>query len=147
MQLWAIDSFSTERYGIIAAKRRELAANKYIKISFKNLKIKKVGIQLKTGYFLLEDGNKIEFELYPEEAPGTVANFEKLANEGFYDGVTFHRVIPGFVSQGGDPTGTGTEPNTRPLVSNLKSLNLPSLLSSMELSKSIQFEYEIQRGA
>ncbi|KAA6454957.1 peptidylprolyl isomerase [Bacillus atrophaeus] len=147
MQLWAIDSFSVERYGIIAAKRRELAANKYIKISFKNLKIKKVGIQLKTGYFLLEDGNKIEFELYPEEAPGTVANFEKLANEGFYDGVTFHRVIPGFVSQGGDPTGTGTEPNTRPLVSNLKSLNLPSLLSSMELSKSIQFEYEIQRGA
>lgn len=56
---------------------------------------------MKTGYFLLEDGNKIEFELYPEAAPGTVANFEKLANEGFYDGLTFHRVIPGFVSQGG----------------------------------------------
>ncbi|BAI85839.1 peptidylprolyl isomerase [Bacillus subtilis] len=73
------------------------------------IKIKKVGIQLKTGYFLLEDGNKIEFELYPEAAPGTVANFEKLANEGFYDGLTFHRVIPGFVSQGGCPHGTGTE--------------------------------------
>lgn len=71
------------------------------------IKIKKVGIQLKTGYFLLEDGNKIEFELYPEAAPGTVANFEKLANEGFYDGLTFHRVIPGFVSQGGCPHGTG----------------------------------------
>ncbi len=63
---------------------------------------------MKTGYFLLEDGNKIEFELYPEAAPGTVANFEKLANEGFYDGLTFHRVIPGFVSQGGCPHGTGT---------------------------------------
>lgn len=64
---------------------------------------------MKTGYFLLEDWNKIEFELYPEAAPGTVANFEKLANEGFYDGLTFHRVIPGFVSQGGCPHGTGTE--------------------------------------
>lgn len=62
---------------------------------------------MKTGYILMENGNKIEFELYDEAAPGTVANFEKLANEGFYDGVTFHRVIPGFVSQGGDPTGTG----------------------------------------
>ena len=57
----------------------------------------------KTGYIELTDGNKISFELYPEEAPGTVANFEKLANEGFYDGLNFHRVIPGFVSQGGCP--------------------------------------------
>ncbi|PLR98745.1 peptidylprolyl isomerase [Bacillus sp. T33-2] len=61
----------------------------------------------KKGYILMKNGEKIEFELYPEAAPGTVANFEKLANEGFYNGVTFHRVIPGFVSQGGDPTGTG----------------------------------------
>ncbi len=61
----------------------------------------------KTGYILMENGEKIEFELYPNEAPNTVANFEKLANEGFYNGVSFHRVIPGFVSQGGDPTGTG----------------------------------------
>ncbi|MBM7621289.1 peptidylprolyl isomerase [Bacillus haimaensis] len=61
----------------------------------------------KQGYILMQNGEKIEFELYPNEAPNTVANFEKLANEGFYNGVTFHRVIPGFVSQGGDPTGTG----------------------------------------
>lgn len=61
----------------------------------------------KKGYIQMQNGEKIEFELYPNEAPGTVANFEKLANEGFYNGVTFHRVIPGFVSQGGDPTGTG----------------------------------------
>ncbi|MED4739516.1 peptidylprolyl isomerase, partial [Bacillus subtilis] len=47
---------------------------------------------MKTGYILMENGNKLEFELYDEAAPGTVANFEKLANEGFYDGVTFHRV-------------------------------------------------------
>ncbi|MGD6857232.1 peptidylprolyl isomerase [Bacillus infantis] len=56
----------------------------------------------------MKDGEKIEFELYPNEAPGTVANFEKLANEGFYNGLNFHRVIPGFVSQGGCPNGTGT---------------------------------------
>src|SRR5690625_129323 len=62
----------------------------------------------KKGYILMENGNKIEFELYPSEAPKTAANFEKLANENFYDGLTFHRVIPGFVSQGGCPTGNGT---------------------------------------
>jgi cyclophilin family peptidyl-prolyl cis-trans isomerase len=47
-------------------------------------------------------------ELYPDEAPVTVNNFVFLANEGFYNGTTFHRVIPGFMAQGGDPTGTGT---------------------------------------
>ncbi|QHS22633.1 peptidylprolyl isomerase [Virgibacillus sp. MSP4-1] len=62
----------------------------------------------KQGYIIMENGDKIEFELYPDEAPGTVANFEKLANDGFYDGLTFHRVIPGFVSQGGCPRGDGT---------------------------------------
>ncbi len=46
-------------------------------------------------------------ELYDREAPKTVENFEKLANSGFYDGVKFHRVIPDFMIQGGDPTGTG----------------------------------------
>ncbi|WP_405101336.1 peptidylprolyl isomerase [Oceanobacillus sp. FSL H7-0719] len=61
----------------------------------------------KTGYILMENGEKIEIEFFPGEAPNTVKNFEELANDGFYDGVTFHRVIPGFVSQGGDPTGTG----------------------------------------
>jgi cyclophilin family peptidyl-prolyl cis-trans isomerase len=50
----------------------------------------------------------IEAELYEKDAPKTVANFEGLAKEGFYNGVIFHRVVPGFVIQGGDPTGTGT---------------------------------------
>lgn len=63
---------------------------------------------MRTGYILMENGNKIEFELYEEAAPNTVENFAKLANEKFYDGLTFHRVIPGFVSQGGCPHGTGT---------------------------------------
>jgi peptidyl-prolyl cis-trans isomerase B (cyclophilin B) len=49
----------------------------------------------------------IELELYPVEAPKTVENFAKLARDGFYDGLIFHRVIPDFMIQGGDPTGTG----------------------------------------
>jgi cyclophilin family peptidyl-prolyl cis-trans isomerase len=50
----------------------------------------------------------IEVELFDEDAPKTVENFVKLAKDGFYDGVTFHRVIPDFMIQGGDPTGTGS---------------------------------------
>jgi cyclophilin family peptidyl-prolyl cis-trans isomerase len=49
----------------------------------------------------------IEVELFDDDAPKTVENFRKLAQDGFYDGVTFHRVIPDFMIQGGDPTGTG----------------------------------------
>jgi peptidyl-prolyl cis-trans isomerase B (cyclophilin B) len=53
------------------------------------------------------DKGEIELALYPEHAPVTVNNFCFLAREGFYDGVTFHRVIANFMIQGGDPTGTG----------------------------------------
>lgn len=56
----------------------------------------------------MENGNKMIGELYEDIAPITAANFEKLANEGFYDGLIFHRVIPGFMIQGGDPLGNGT---------------------------------------
>ncbi|GED30913.1 MULTISPECIES: peptidylprolyl isomerase [Brevibacillus] len=63
---------------------------------------------MKKAQITMENGNVIELELYDQEAPGTVANFEKLANEGFYNGLSFHRVIPGFVAQGGCPYGTGT---------------------------------------
>lgn len=55
----------------------------------------------------MENGKKMKLELYPEHAPITVANFLKLVKEGFYDGLIFHRVIPGFMIQGGDPEGTG----------------------------------------
>jgi peptidyl-prolyl cis-trans isomerase B (cyclophilin B) len=55
----------------------------------------------------MEDGNKICLELYPEIAPNTVNNFIYLINKGFYDGTIFHRVIPGFMIQGGDPDGNG----------------------------------------
>lgn len=56
----------------------------------------------------MENGKKIELELCPEAAPETVKNFEALVKRGFYDGLTFHRVIPGFMIQGGDPLGNGT---------------------------------------
>lgn len=63
---------------------------------------------MKTATITMENGNKVVIELFEQEAPGTVANFEKLANEGFYNGLSFHRVINGFVAQGGCPHGTGT---------------------------------------
>lgn len=56
----------------------------------------------------MENGNKIELELYPQIAPNTVNNFISLVKKGFYDGLIFHRVIPGFMIQGGCPKGTGT---------------------------------------
>ena len=55
----------------------------------------------------MENGDIIKAELYPEIAPNTVNNFVSLINKGFYDGVIFHRVIPGFMIQGGDPQGKG----------------------------------------
>lgn len=56
----------------------------------------------------MEDGKIIKLALYGEEAPVTVANFVKLANENFYDNLTFHRIYRGFMIQGGDPRGNGT---------------------------------------
>ena len=56
----------------------------------------------------MENGKKIVAELYPDKAPNTVNNFISLANSGFYDGLAFHRVIQGFMIQGGDPAGNGT---------------------------------------
>lgn len=63
--------------------------------------VKMVTIEMKSG-------KSIKLELYPEQAPITVENFINLAENGFFDGIYFHRIIPGFVIQGGDPTGTGT---------------------------------------
>ncbi len=54
------------------------------------------------------DAGKIVIEFYDKDAPSTVANFVKLAKQGYYDGLTFHRVVPGFVVQGGDPKGNGS---------------------------------------
>lgn len=60
-----------------------------------------------TFVITMADGREMKGELYPEIAPQSVGNFVSLANSGFYDGLIFHRVIPGFMIQGGDPNGTG----------------------------------------
>ena len=68
--------------------------------------------------FTLDTGNggggDVVIRLRPDLAPGHVARISELANEGFYDGVVFHRVIPGFMAQGGDPTGTGMGGSDKP---------------------------------
>jgi cyclophilin family peptidyl-prolyl cis-trans isomerase len=61
-----------------------------------------------TSATLQTNHGAIEIELYDDDAPTTVGNFLKLARDGFYDGVIFHRIIPDFMIQGGDPTGTGS---------------------------------------
>ena len=66
-----------------------------------------VSIGNKTAVITVKDFGVIEVELYSSIAPVTVSNFVKLANEGFYDGLTFHRIIKDFMIQGGDPEGTG----------------------------------------
>ena len=61
-----------------------------------------------TGIITLENGNEIRLEFFAQDAPKTVENFLTLAKKGFYNGLTFHRVVPGFVVQGGCPKGSGT---------------------------------------
>jgi cyclophilin family peptidyl-prolyl cis-trans isomerase len=61
-----------------------------------------------TAFIELEKGGEIEIELYADKVPNTVNNFVFLSRDGYYDGVTFHRVLEGFMAQTGDPTGTGT---------------------------------------
>lgn len=69
----------------------------------------------------MENGDVMEAELYPTIAPKTVENFVKLVNEQFYDGIIFHRVIPGFMIQGGDPKGNGTGGSKDTIVGEFKS--------------------------
>lgn len=69
-------------------------------VSCNNEQLPNVTIETKKGNIIIE--------LYPEAAPATVANFARLIGDGFYDGVTFHRYVPDFVIQGGDPKGTGS---------------------------------------
>ncbi|SFV74975.1 Peptidyl-prolyl cis-trans isomerase [hydrothermal vent metagenome] len=79
--------------------RREL---KYYNLSDEEL------AKLQYAKVSVKDKGDIWLKLFPDEAPNTVANFAHLANTGFYDNLTFHRVIPGFMAQGGCPLGTGT---------------------------------------
>lgn len=78
-------------------------AKKEDKVNEKDLYAKKTNIEID-----VKDYGVIKAELYDDLAPITVANFKKLVNEGFYDNLTFHRIIEGFMIQGGDPNGDGT---------------------------------------
>ena len=69
---------------------------------------------LENTLILTLDTGKVVVELLPDRAPGHVERIKELAREGFYDGVVFHRVIPGFMAQGGDPTGTGMGGSKKP---------------------------------
>ena len=73
--------------------------------------------QAQTLIFSIDTGDRqgdVTIRLRPDLAPNHVARIAELANEGFYNGVVFHRVIPGFMAQGGDPTGTGTSGSSKP---------------------------------
>lgn len=67
----------------------------------------KVSGEHEKAVFTMDNGEAFIVELYPEYAPETVENFKKLVNDGFYNGLTFHRIVEGFMAQGGDPEGTG----------------------------------------
>jgi peptidylprolyl isomerase len=70
--------------------------------------------ELNTLVLNLDSGGDVVIKLRPDLAPGHVERIKELVGEGFYDGVVFHRVIPGFMAQGGDPTGTGTGGSNKP---------------------------------
>ncbi|HOD01926.1 MAG TPA: peptidylprolyl isomerase [Clostridiales bacterium] len=78
---------------------------------------------------LMENGGEFIIELYPEYAPITVENFIFLAENGFYNGLTFHRVIDGFMAQGGDPEGTGTGGSEKSIKGEFKSNGINNMLS------------------
>ncbi|MDE5738125.1 MAG: peptidylprolyl isomerase [Oscillospiraceae bacterium] len=77
----------------------------------------------------MENGKEIELELYPEIAPISCANFEKLVKSGFYDGLIFHRVISGFMIQGGCPLGTGTGGSNETIKGEFMANGVPNNLS------------------
>ena len=74
----------------------------------------------------MENGKSIVVELYPDKAPITVANFQELVADGFYDGLIFHRVIPGFVIQGGDPDGNGMGGSSKKIKGEFLSNGVPN---------------------
>ena len=85
----------------------------------------------------MQNGGVMKAELYPDIAPKTVANFVKLAKEGFYDGLIFHRVIPGFMIQGGDPQGTGYGGSKATVVKSVCHLAESRIFGGMDVADAI----------
>ena len=83
--------------------------------------------------FTMQNGDVMKAELYPEIAPNTVNNFISLINKGFYNGLTFHRVIKGFMLQGGDPEGTGMGGPDYSIRESLHQTALPITLSILRV--------------
>ncbi|MDO4864760.1 MAG: peptidylprolyl isomerase [Ruminococcus sp.] len=77
----------------------------------------------------VQSGNTIVITLHPDDAPATCENFEELVNEGFYDGLTFHRVVEGFMAQGGDPNGNGSGGSSDTIVGEFASNGITNTLS------------------
>lgn len=104
----AINEQKKKRNGLIAiiACALILAVAGYFVVT--KLILKPAPVPPPIATITMENGAEIVLELYPDIAPNTVANFVELANSGFYDGLIFHRVISGFMIQGGDPAGNGT---------------------------------------
>ena len=95
-------------YSVACAKKTDAAAEKKAEQNTETKEETTVDKNHPVATITMKDGGKIEVELYPETAPESVKNFISLANSGFYDGLIFHRVIMGFMIQGGDPLGKGT---------------------------------------
>ena len=83
----------------------------------------------------VEEYGTVKVELYPDQAPNTVANFIRLANRGFYNGLTFHRTIPDFMIQGGDKSGTGSSsPSLKTMYQMMKYITLKGNLLQMDIT-------------
>lgn len=99
-------------FGCSGKLQKDEEARRSVDLSEKKPETKE-NIKMENNKIAVIETNKgtIKFKFYPDEAPKTVENFIKLANEGFYDGTKFHRVVDGFVIQGGDPNSKDDDPN------------------------------------
>ena len=100
-----------------------------------------------TGHYAIIETERgtIVIELYPEAAPKTVANFETLVNKGFYNGLTWHRVVPDFVIQGGDPDGTGAGGPGYTVPAEIKEKHLRGSLATARHGRRSQSEARLER--
>ena len=100
-----------------------------------------------TGHYAIIETERgtIVLELYPESAPKTVANFETLVNKGFYNGLTWHRVVPDFVIQGGDPDGTGAGGPGYTVPAEIKEKHLRGSLATARTGRRSQSDTRVER--